>query len=147
VANGDRAPCHGVAPNVALTVGTEDFDLRFFDIDLGGFEVILGVEFLRTLGPILWDFDDLCMTFDRGGWRLLWRGLDSARHDIAEPVTRAVVTTDGQPLLDALLAQFAVVFEEPRGLPSARPPHPPPAGLSTSGGPTVPLPSAAEGRA
>jgi len=47
--------------------------------------------------------------------------LDSTRHDIAEPVTRAVVTTDGQPLLDALLAQFAAVFEEPRGLPPARP--------------------------
>jgi len=75
-------------PQCRTGYGTEDFDLRFFDIDLGGFEVILGVEFLRTLGPILWDFDDLCMTFDRGGWRLLWRGLDSARHDIAEPVTR-----------------------------------------------------------
>ena len=92
VANGDRAPCHGVTPSIALTIGTEDFDLRFFGIDLGGFEVILGVEFLRTLGPILWDFDDLCMTFDRGDWRLVWRGLDSTRQNTAEPIARVVVT-------------------------------------------------------
>ena len=46
-------------PQCRTSYGTEDFDLRFFGIDLGGFEVILGVEFLRTLGPILWDFDDL----------------------------------------------------------------------------------------
>ena len=45
VAIGDRAPCHGVATSVALTVDTEDFDLRFFGIDLGVFEVILGIEF------------------------------------------------------------------------------------------------------
>ena len=46
VANGDRAPCHGFATSVALTVDTEDFDLRLFGIDLGGIKVILGVEFL-----------------------------------------------------------------------------------------------------
>ena len=121
MANGDQAPCHGVAPNVALTVGTEDFDLRFFGIDLGGFEVILGVEFLRTLGPILWDFDDLCMTFDHGGRCLLWRGLDSARLNVTEPATRAVVTVGEQPLLDALLAPFGAVFEEPHLLPPTCP--------------------------
>ena len=46
VANGDWALCHGVAPSVALTISTENFDLRFFGIDLGGIKVILGVEFL-----------------------------------------------------------------------------------------------------
>ena len=61
------------------------------------------------------------MTFDHGGRRLLWRGLDSARRNVTEPATRAVVTVGEQPLLDALLAQFAVVFEEPRLLPPACP--------------------------
>jgi len=71
VANGDRAPCPGVARDVALAIGTEEFALRLFGINLGGFEIILGVEFLRTLGPILWDFEDLCMAFNPRSRRLL----------------------------------------------------------------------------
>ena len=37
-----------------LVISTDEFAVTFFGINLGGFEVILGIEFLRTLGPILW---------------------------------------------------------------------------------------------
>jgi hypothetical protein len=53
VANGDRVPCEGVARDVTLAIGTEEFSINCYDIDLGGFDVILGIDFLRTLGPIL----------------------------------------------------------------------------------------------
>ena len=53
VANGDRVPCEGVARDVALAIGTEEFTISCYGISLGGFDLILGVEFLRTLGPIL----------------------------------------------------------------------------------------------
>ena len=121
VANGDRVPCQGVARDVSLAIGTEEFSISCFGISLGEFDLILGVEFLRTLGPILWDFEDLCMAFTRGGRRLLWKGLGSPRDDIREPAVRAVHTSPGQPLLDRLLHQFGGVFDEPRGLPSVRP--------------------------
>lgn len=52
VANGDRVPYEGVAWSVALAIGTE-FTIDRFGISLGEFDLILGVEFLRTLGPIL----------------------------------------------------------------------------------------------
>lgn len=54
VANGDRIPYEGVARDVTLAIGTEEFSINCFGINLGGFDVILGVDFLRTLGPILW---------------------------------------------------------------------------------------------
>ncbi|KAK1643495.1 hypothetical protein QYE76_061300 [Lolium multiflorum] len=57
VANGDRLHCHGVAQHVPLTIGDEHFVITCAGIDLGCFDFILGVDFLRTLGPILWDFD------------------------------------------------------------------------------------------
>jgi hypothetical protein len=117
MANGDRVLCQGVARNVALAIGTEEFSIDCFGINLGEFDLILGVEFLRTLGPILWDFEDLCMAFTRGGRRLLWKGMGSPRDDIREPVIRAVSALPDQPLLDRLLLQFAVIFDEPRGLP------------------------------
>lgn len=75
MANGDRVPCEGVARNIAMAIGTEEFSISCFGINLGGFDVILGVDFLRTLGPILWDFEDMCMAFTRGSRRILW-----ARH-------------------------------------------------------------------
>lgn len=71
VANGDSVPCEGVARDVALTIGTKEFSISCFGINLGGFDVILGVDFLRTLRPILWDFEDLCMAFTRGSRRIL----------------------------------------------------------------------------
>jgi hypothetical protein len=38
---------------VALAIGSEEFTIDCFDISLGEFDLIMGVEFLRTLGPIL----------------------------------------------------------------------------------------------
>jgi hypothetical protein len=121
VANGDRIPCQGVARDVALAIGTEEFSISCYSINLGGFDVILGIEFLHTLGPILWDFEDLCMAFTRGSRHILWKGLGSPRDDIREPAARLVAATLDQPLLDHLLHQFDDVFAEPCGLPPARP--------------------------
>lgn len=86
VASGDRVP---VARNVALAIGTEEFATSCFGIDLGDFDVILGVDFLRTLGPILWDFEDLCMSFTRGSRHLLCKGLGSP-HEIFESRPRGL---------------------------------------------------------
>jgi len=47
VANGDRMPCGVVARNVALHID-EEFTISCLGIDLGGFDVILGVDYLRT---------------------------------------------------------------------------------------------------
>jgi hypothetical protein len=93
VANRDRIHCQGIACDVALAIGTEEFSISCYGIDLGGFDVILGVEFLRTLGPILWDFEDLCMAFNRGSRRILWKGLGSPRDDIREPAAHSVAAT------------------------------------------------------
>ncbi|WVZ49488.1 hypothetical protein U9M48_000846 [Paspalum notatum var. saurae] len=51
VANGDRVLCQGVARNVALTIDKEAFVIGGYVISLGEFDLILGIEFLRTLGP------------------------------------------------------------------------------------------------
>jgi len=106
---------------VALTIGIEEFTISCYGISLGGFDLVLSVEFLRTLGPILWDFEDLCMAFTRGARRILWKGLGSPRDDIREPAARTIAAAPSQPLLDRLLEQFEPVFAEPQGLPPMRP--------------------------
>jgi len=118
VANGDRLPCEGIAHDVPISIAGEVFSITCVGLDLGSFDLILGVDYLRTLGPILWDFGAMTMAFSRQGRRILWRGVGGS----AGPAHTAAVTTDiQQPLLDRLLHQHAAIFEEPQGLPPARP--------------------------
>jgi hypothetical protein len=63
VANGDRVVCPGVCPALPASVQEEPFKLTCYILPLDGFDVVLGVQWLRTLGPILWDFEKLTMTF------------------------------------------------------------------------------------
>lgn len=82
VANGDRVECTGLARDVGVRIADEFFSVDCYSIPLDKWDMILGVTFLRTLGPILWDFDDLCMAFTKEGRRVFWRGIGSTRHDV-----------------------------------------------------------------
>lgn len=53
VANGDKVPCFGRAPDVDMSVGPDVFPITCYAIPLGGYDLVLGVTFLRALGPIL----------------------------------------------------------------------------------------------
>jgi hypothetical protein len=63
VANGDKIDCHGLANSVRLSIGPYIFTMDAYAIPLDSFDIILGVEFLRTLGPILWDLANMSMAF------------------------------------------------------------------------------------
>jgi len=65
VANGDRVPCAGLARDVDIRIADENFSIDCYIIPLDCYDMVLGVRWLRTLGPILWDFDELCLAF----WR------------------------------------------------------------------------------
>ncbi|XP_066374518.1 uncharacterized protein [Miscanthus floridulus] len=121
MANGNNVTCTGMARNVAMRFGKEDFTISCFGIDLGGFDLILGVDYLRTLGPILWDFEDLCMSFRQSDRCILWKGMGSPRDDIVEPALLAMMGDHQRPLLDKLLHQYGAIFDEPRGLHPAPP--------------------------
>ncbi|XP_073352309.1 uncharacterized protein [Aegilops tauschii subsp. strangulata] len=120
VANGNRLRCHGLARDVPITVGGEHFSITCAGIDLGCFDFILGVDFLRTLGPILWDFDALTMTFWRLGRRIRWDGVGGAT-PVPPQLQLAAATSEAEhPLLENLLQQHDDLFTEPQGLPPAR---------------------------
>jgi hypothetical protein len=121
VANGDNIPCQGMVWSVDLQVGTEQFSIDCIGLTLGTFDVILGFEFLRLLGPILWDCDCLSMSFTKGGCRIIWSGQGAPGAVPPQPAACVVSNTPTQPLLDDLLWQFEPVFIEPQGLPPARP--------------------------
>lgn len=82
VANGDRVKCTGFASDVGIHIADETFGVDCYSIPVDKWDMVLGVMFLRTLGPILWDFDDLVMVFSRGSPLVFWRGVGSTRYDV-----------------------------------------------------------------
>jgi hypothetical protein len=122
VANGDRLACQGVARQVPVLIGDEPFSIDCVGIDLGCYDFILGVDFLSTLGPILWDLDVLSLIFWReGGRRVQWTGIGGSGATTPQLQLMAAALDEAHPLLANLLQQHSNIFDEPQGLPPARP--------------------------
>lgn len=51
------------------------FKVDLYIMPLAGCDVVLGIQWLRVLGPILWDFDNLNMVFQYGTMRCKLKGL------------------------------------------------------------------------
>lgn len=56
--------------------GTE-FQANVRLLPLGGCDMVLGVQWLTTLGSVLWDFKELRMEFQAQGWKHVLRGGNS----------------------------------------------------------------------
>jgi hypothetical protein len=109
---------------VPIRIYDEDFTITCVGLNLGGFDFIIGFDFIRTLGPILWDCEALTLSFWRNGRRITWQGVAgaSAPHPAASAQLLAATSRDPRlPLLDALLQQHTAFFAEPTGFPPARP--------------------------
>jgi hypothetical protein len=56
IANGGSMKCGGRFENVCLQIGDYHLKSHMLSIDVGGCDIVLGADWLRTLGPILMDF-------------------------------------------------------------------------------------------
>lgn len=63
VANGEQMRCGGRCLDVKLELPTYTITTSFNMLELEKLDVVLGIEWLRTVEPILWDFSSLTMFF------------------------------------------------------------------------------------
>ena len=77
VANGEQVISLGVCRATTVLIEGEPFTLDCYALPLEGFDVILGVQWLKLLGPIIWDFDALTVAFWRDGHAVRWTGVGS----------------------------------------------------------------------
>ena len=75
IANGGSVKCGGCCENVCLQIGDYHLKSHMFSIDMGGCDIVLGADWLRTLGPILMDFKELTMQFDQEGQQCKFQGI------------------------------------------------------------------------
>ncbi|KAA8529633.1 hypothetical protein F0562_034267 [Nyssa sinensis] len=141
VASGERLSNQGKCKGVELYLQGVTITVDCYLLPLDGYEVVLGAQWLRTLGPLLWDFSKLQMQFQLKGQTIIWQGLSPSinkivgeaaiRRDICkkkEGILLQLNSLDAQPLshiimdtrLQPLLEEYHDIFEEPSGLPPRR---------------------------
>jgi hypothetical protein len=67
--------CGGRCENVCLQIGDYHLKSHMFSIDMGSCDIVLGANWLRTLGPIFMDFKELTMQFDQEGHQYKFQGI------------------------------------------------------------------------
>jgi hypothetical protein len=142
IANGGSTKCGGNCENVRLQIGDYHLKSHMFAIDMGGCDIVLGADWLRTLGPILMDFKHLTMQFNQEGHQYKFQGITagspeiisshrmenllkkghsgviSQLHAIQETKTPSVPQD-----LQAILSKHQLVFSTPQGLPPSHGVH------------------------
>ena len=135
VANGERVPCPGFLRQAAISIEGMAFHVDLYVMPLAGYDMVLGTQWMATLGRIAWDFAAGTMAFHQQGRDICWHSVESrsapaaasitaarpARSGGATPSDATAATSPGdRPLLDDILTSFADVFAEPSGLPPQR---------------------------
>lgn len=143
VGNGEELHCSTICPQVCIELGPHKFWVDLFVVPLRGAELVLGVEWLKTLGPVVTDYNALTMAFMKEGQLVQLQGeaqtnLEEATlHQLRLLVsTQAIDTfyqiqlsppspnTEPSPSaitwLDPLLDSYSHLFEEPKTLPPPR---------------------------
>ena len=63
VENGGTINCYGKCHNIKLTMGEYVLNSPMLSIPMGGFDVVLGVQWLQSLGTITFNFQELFLKF------------------------------------------------------------------------------------
>lgn len=67
VGNGQHLQCHTTCDSVTLVLQQHSFTVDFYVLPIAGANVILGVQWLQSLGPVLTDYTHLSMQFFHDG--------------------------------------------------------------------------------
>jgi hypothetical protein len=82
VANGATIPCRGYCETAQMSLQGSVFNPNLYLLTLGGCDLVLGVEWLRMLGPMLWDFVRLSMDFKWDNQNVHLQGMKPTTNDL-----------------------------------------------------------------
>lgn len=67
VGDGAVLECKHICPNVAIEIQGHTFEVDLHVLPISGADIVLGIQWLKTLGPIITDYDALTMQFANKG--------------------------------------------------------------------------------
>jgi hypothetical protein len=82
ITNGGTMKCGGRCENVKLQMGDYHMKTHMFSISMGGCDIVLGVEWIHTLGPITMDYQELYMSFTQDSHPYTLQGLQVGSPEI-----------------------------------------------------------------
>jgi hypothetical protein len=71
VENDDRVTSPGCCCDLSMSIGNEQFIIDCYGLSIGSYNMVLGVQWLNSLGPVLWDFASRTIAFMRNGHHVL----------------------------------------------------------------------------
>jgi hypothetical protein len=113
ILHNERLHNPGCCKDLPITIGDEPFSLDCFGLMLGSYEMVLGVQWLESLGPILWDFTARTIIFVWNGHRVCGQA--------TEPRGVPPLMSINCEALEDLLCHFDGVFTKLVGLSPVRP--------------------------
>eukprot|EP00253_Pinus_taeda_P018518 PITA_18518 len=137
IANGGTINCYGKCHNIKLSMGEYLLTSPMLSIPMGGVDVVLGVQWLQSLGTIAFNFQELFIKFSMAGKEVELRGIagkpgklissnsiakllkKEQRGVIAQLCSLDVSTLESSTSLDLqkVLDNHCKVFKIPKGLP------------------------------
>ena len=94
VGNGGELQCNQVCTNISVKIQKHEFQVDFHVLPIRGADVVLGVQWLKALGPVLTDYTALTMKFIYN-WQLIEfiGDRDTSLHMISPSQLRWLVDT------------------------------------------------------
>ncbi|XP_026396022.1 uncharacterized protein LOC113290654 [Papaver somniferum] len=140
VANGDSTVSQGICHNLNWEMQGYQFSANLRVLPLGGCDIVLGADWLHQLGDILFNFDDLRISFLHQGCNITLQGNHSKpslslisgsyfdkflKNNTPTIIGQflsisSTAITPSPPAVSTLLESFADVFAEPTELPPYR---------------------------
>lgn len=109
VGNGQHLECRCICANVTMVVQSFPFTTNLYVLPITGANVVLGVQWLKSLGPVLTDYNTLSMQFIHEGRLVKLKGDDDANIQmISPPQLRRICRRQG----DGTCFHIAVLIEE-----------------------------------
>ncbi|KZV56866.1 peroxidase 64 [Dorcoceras hygrometricum] len=141
--DGTKVQCQALCPGLEIQLGAYTAQITGHLFELGGVDIILGVEWLRTLGEVRLDWNKMRMRFKAEGQLVELTGDPTLQRSMLSlksigkvteiefaatilTVERATAedwgtTTKGCPrIIQEVLTKFRVVLDKPHGLPPRR---------------------------
>lgn len=72
---GNRISCKFMCKNFTWTMHGRMFVHDFLLIQIGSWDTVLGIQWLRQLGEVYWDFQTMTMRFDMDGQTVCLKGI------------------------------------------------------------------------
>ncbi|XP_074313633.1 uncharacterized protein LOC141648817 [Silene latifolia] len=142
VANGDKIITTKMCKKFTWKLHDVEFFTDVMIVPLGGCEMVLGVQWLASLGPVSWDFDKLRIYFNFRGTKVVLRGIKKGELQWIRGDKLSQACKGGQlfaldvqykeeegigeevnsipECIKAVLGEFTDVFAEPDSLPPHR---------------------------